>query len=219
MLRANQRRCCPRSRLVQAITFLLLTAGIALAGQPAKDNARDCIAATLHRFGAGCAVADLDADHQADVALSLDLRDRGSLPGSIAIHLSQGQPEQHLALPLRRSILGFSVRDVDGDGDLDIALTGGMNETRGVFLNDGSGQFKFDESDSYLTEPNCDYSRLAPPSKDNREVWSLADGGTQFSLIPTRCFRSLDRSTALLRLESPAASFFYQTSPVRIRAP
>jgi hypothetical protein len=215
---SNQRRCLG-SGLFQTLTLLLITAGLGLAGQPTDANVRDCIRATLHGVGAGCASADLDGDRLGDLAISLDVRNHGGFPSSISVHLSHGQPDQNLVLPLSRSVFGFTVRDVDGDGDLDIALTGGINETRGVFLNNGLGQFEFDLSDQYITGPNSDYSRLSAPFANDPDVWSLAGGGALFPFFRTLCSHALVRPSASVRPECSAALFRYHSSSVRIRAP
>jgi hypothetical protein len=218
-LRNNPKRSWQRSSVVGTLVLLLLTAGVAFAGQPANDDARDCVAAALHGFGADCVVADLDADHQPDVALSLDLAGIGGFPGAISIHLSHGQADQHLAVPGNRSNLTLSTRDVDGDGDLDIALTGAINETVGVFLNDGSGQFKLDESGRYTNRPNSDYSHFSVPSENDRVAWPLANSGTPFSLIPARRSETLALSTMRLRQASRDVPCRCEASPIRIRAP
>lgn len=210
-------RFSKRFDFVKMLALFLFTAGIVFARQPAKDNVRDCVAATLRGFGGDCAVADLDADDQPDAALSFDLQGGTNLPGSIFVHLSQGQPDQHLTIPRGWSIRSFSARDVDGDGDLDIALTGGRNETLGVFLNDGSGQFQFDESDRYRTGPSDDFSQIA--SRNYQATRPLAGGGTLYSFAPAQGSRALVRSTVLLGPESRAVPFRYEASPARIRAP
>ncbi len=186
----------------------------------ADDSARDCVAAALHRFAAGCVVASLDTDDQLDVAMGLEPAGSGRFAGTISIHLSNGKADQHLALPHNgQSVFGLFARDVDGDGDLDIALTGGGNQTLGVYLNDGSGQFKFDESDSYITEPNTDFYQLAPVSRHNPEFWLLAKRGTSFSPIPAIRSCALASSTVLLRTAQHCFSFRYAVSGLRIRAP
>src|SRR5690348_16219612 len=113
----NESRCSSkRFGFVKTLALLLLTAGFAVASQPANDNVGDCVVATLRGSGAACAVADLDADHQPDIALSFDLQGKEDLPGSISVHLSHGKPDQHLTLPTGRSIRSLFARDVDGDG-------------------------------------------------------------------------------------------------------
>jgi hypothetical protein len=204
---------------VKTLALFLFTAGLALGGQPADDHVGDCVVATLRGSGAGCAAADLDADHQPDIALSFDLQRRKNLPSSISVHLSHGQPDQHLTLPRGRSICSFFARDMDDDGDLDIGLTGGVDETLGVFLNDGSGQFQFDESDRYRTGPSADFSHVTAPSRNDPATCSLAGGGTPYSLVPAPCSGTLVRATVLLAPESRAVAFRYEFSPVCIRAP
>lgn len=217
-MKENRRSSKPFG-FVKTLVLFLFAAGIAVAGQHANDNVGDCVAATLRGFDAGCAVTDLDADHLPDIALSFDLQGRKGLPSSISVHLSDGRPDQHLALPSGRSIRSFFARDMDGDGDLDIALTGGVNETLGVFLNDGSGRFQFDESDRYRTGPSAEFSQVTPPSRNDPATCSLAGEGTPYSLAPARCSGVLVRTTALPEPESRAVPFRYEASRARIRAP
>lgn len=143
--------------------LLACTAAAALALPSHQAFERECVTANVQTRPAACAVSDLDGDRQADYALSPDISGRFVYPASISIHLSSTPVARRLLLPDGLAALSFMFRDVDGDGQPDIALLGGLNETVGVFVNDGLGGFRFDGQARYLTPPNHDLSEMAPP--------------------------------------------------------
>ena len=144
------------------LCFLMCTA--AAVAMPAHSGLdRECFAETLHARPASCGVSDLDGDRQADYAFSLNVAASSASPSTISIHLSRAPKTYQLLLPQGVVASSFILRDVNGDGWIDIALLGGLDETVGVFLNDGSGQFRFDQQERYLTAPNRDASDLTPP--------------------------------------------------------
>jgi hypothetical protein len=141
----------------------MAAAPLSLPSRPAME--RECVTANAQSRLAVCLVSDLDGDRQADYALSLDITGLFVRPASISIHLSSTLETYRLFLPDGLAASSFVFRDVNGDGQLDIALLGGFNETVGVFLNDGSGGFRFDRQDRYLTPPNHDLSEMSPPPR------------------------------------------------------
>lgn len=142
--------------------FLVCNAAVVVSlPRPAVE--RECVSANMQARSAACLVSDLDGDRQADYALSPDVSGLFVYPASISIHLSSMPAARQLLLPDGLAASSFVFRDVNGDGQLDIALLGGFNETVGVFLNDGSGGFRFDRQDRYLTPPNHDLSGMVPP--------------------------------------------------------
>ena len=142
--------------------ILLCTAALALSLPTRPAVERDCVTANLQARAAGCMVSDLDGDRKADYAFSLDFSALSVHRASISIHLSSAPGVHQLLLPDGLPALSFILRDVDGDGNPDIALLGSFDETVGVFLNDGLGGFRFDLRDRYLTPPNHDLSGIAP---------------------------------------------------------
>ena len=143
--------------------LLLCMAAAALAFPSRLDIARECVAASVHFRPAVCAVSDLDGDRQADYAFSPGLVGSSVRLAAISVHLSSAPEAYQLLLPDGVVASSFIFRDVDGDGWPDIALLGGFNETVGVFLNDGSGRFEFDQAGRYVTAPSRDFSEIAPP--------------------------------------------------------
>lgn len=151
------------SGLLRMPGLLVCAAAVALSLPPRPAAERECVSANMQARPAACLVSDLDGDRQADYALSLDITGLFVRPASISIHLSSAREPYRLFLPDGVTASSFVFRDVNGDGQLDIALLGGFNETVGVFLNDGSGGFQFDRQGRYLTPPDHDLSEMAPP--------------------------------------------------------
>jgi len=143
-----------------ATLFFIAAVALALPSRPAVE--RDCVSANLQVRVAGCLVSDLDGDRKSDYAFSLDFSALSVHRASISIHLSSAPGVHQLLLPDGLSALSFKLRDVDGDGNPDIALLGSFDETVGVFLNDGLGGFRYDLRDRYLTPPNHDSSGIVP---------------------------------------------------------
>jgi hypothetical protein len=151
--------------VLRAPCLLVCTAAVALALPSRSAVERECVSANVQARIATCLVSDLDGDRKLDYALSLDISGRSIHPASILIHLSGTPDARLLFLPDGLTASGFILRDVNGDGQLDIALLGGFNQTVGVFLNDGSGGFRFDAQNRYVTAPNHDLSEMAPPPR------------------------------------------------------
>ena len=173
-----------RMRRVSRTIVLLLAAGaFAQAVQPAPDIERECLAASVRWGQLGCAVSDLDGDHQADYALRVSGTDTARLPGFLSVHLSSSQTAYELPLPAERPALAFVLRDVNGDGYVDLELIGVLNQTIGVYLNDGYGRFEFDQQDRYLTAPSTDLSQLNSPRKCAPSLCALSSSGSQYAAV------------------------------------
>lgn len=145
--------------------LLVCAAGPTLALPPSTAVERECMAASIRAHRAVCAVSDLDDDRQADYALTNDLAGSPARPAAILILLSGTREPYQLLLPQGLVASSFTFRDVNGDGKLDLALLGGLNETVGVFLNEGSGRFQFDRQERYLTAPSRDSSEMSLPPR------------------------------------------------------
>ncbi len=150
-------------RLTGVLWIPCLLASTALSFPSRSAVERECVAASVHAHREVCAVSDLNGDRQADYALSLDIAGSAAQPAAISIQLSGAPGPYQLLLPQGVVAASFMFRDVNGDGQPDIALLGGLNETVGVFLNDGSGRFQFDRQRRYLTAPSRDCSEMSPP--------------------------------------------------------
>jgi len=168
------RRVCG---VLRTPVLFLCAAAVALSFPSRQDVERECVTASVHVRPAICAVSDLDGDLQADYAFSPDLVGSSVRPASISIHLSSAADSYQLLLPDGVVASSFIIRDVDGDGQLDIALLGGSNETVGVFLNDGSGRFEFKREGRYLTAASRDVSELSPPPPHST-LYEFAEPGS-----------------------------------------
>jgi len=174
----------------RTLALLLAIGTLALASRPATDVERDCIAASIRWGQFGCAVSDLDGDLQADFAFPVQVYGSTNRPASISVHLSSAQGAYELTLPTGRPALAFVLRDVNGDGYVDLALIGGLNQTVGVFLNDGSGRFEFDVLDRYVTAPSTDFSQLSPPGRS--AGWLCAMWNSSSQHVAVRGQRRMD---------------------------
>jgi hypothetical protein len=198
--------------------FLVCTAAVA-ASLPRPAVERECVSANVQARPAACLVSDLDGDRQADYALSLDITGLFVRPASISIHLSSTPETYRLLLPDGLTASSFVLRDVNGDGQLDIALLGGFNETVGVFLNDGSGQFRFDRQDRYLTSPCHDLSEMAPPPRV-RSCDCAEPGSGPYSAISSYDAVGNELPAARVRsIESPSTPARPSPNTARSRAP
>jgi len=194
---------------------LLLCLATAACAFPAHaDPARDCVAANARIRPAICAASDLDGDRLADYAISRGFLGSSARHASISVHLSSTPDPYLLLLPDGLMASSFVFRDVDGDGRLDIALLGGLNETVGVFLNAGSGRFEFDREGRYLTAPSRDSSALAPPShpalNDLAELGSnsysaVCSGASALLKLPAACVHHVPGGAVPLRRPRGAA--------------
>ena len=153
-------------RLSVAVWTLVVCAGTVLAQRP-SELALDCLTANVRSQQRVCVAADIDADHHPDYAFSPAGRRL-----SLSLRLSAGDTTVELVAPPGREAYSYALRDVDGDGDLDIALLGAADQTVGVFLNDGDGGFVFDAQDRFLSAPYPDSSRVG--STTMRVAWPCA---------------------------------------------
>ena len=206
------------SGILRVPGFLVLTAAVA-ASLPRPAMERECVSVNVQVRPTACLVSDLDGDRQADYALAPDITGQFVRPVSISIHLSRTPEAQRLFLPDGLTASSFVLRDVNGDGQLDIALLGGFNETVGVFLNDGSGQFRFDRQDRYLTPPNHDLSEMAPPPSV-RSCDCFEPGSGPYSAISSYDVVGNELPAAKVRsVESPSAPARPTPNTARSRAP
>lgn len=154
--------------VLRTLSVFLATTAIGLSSVSSPRLQSECLAASVRWQVATCKAADLDGDLQPDFTLSEQQPGSINPFHSVSVHLSRGETAQELVLPAGRSALSISLRDVDGDGDLDIVLIGGLNQTVGVFINDGNGNFSSDEQDRYVTAPSTAGTGLgAPRSPDS----------------------------------------------------
>jgi hypothetical protein len=153
-----------------ALWALLVCAGAVFAQEP-PGLARDCLIANMRWQQRTCAVADLDADQRADYAFATVGRTL-----TLSLWLSGRATAVELVTPPGREAFSYAFRDVDGDGDLDIALLGAGEQTVGVFLNDGQGGFAFDDQDRFVTAPYSDPVRIGVST--TRVAWPCASWNT-----------------------------------------
>jgi hypothetical protein len=167
------------------IPCLLASTALSFPSRSAVE--RECVAASVHAHRAVCAVSDLNGDHQADYALSLDIAGSAARPAAISIQLSGAPGPYQLLLPEGVVAASFVLLDVNGDGQPDIALLGGLNETVGVFINVGSGRFQFDRQGRYLTAPSRDCSEMSLPPQPWLCDCAEPTSGSHCELCPGDC--------------------------------
>ncbi|QOY91525.1 hypothetical protein [Paludibaculum fermentans] len=137
------------SGCARLLSFLLLLSAPSWASGSGVNDPAGCPDSGLAHLPGTCANADFDGDRRTDEAISTDLSGVGGRL-TFRVQLSQGQPSIEYAMPRLRPAYALATRDIDSDGDVDVILLGFLNQRVGVFLNDGSGHFQFDESGSYL---------------------------------------------------------------------
>lgn len=198
---------------------LLLTGALAVASQPKPDMARECLAASLRWRQFGCAISDLDGDNQADFAFPVQAYGAAERPAFLSVHLSSTQASYELPLPADRPALAFVLRDVNGDGFVDIALIGGLNQTVGVFLNDGSGRFEFDRLDRYVTAPSTDFSQLRSPNRYTAWLCEAWSSGSESAAVRSEHRLEFVKSAEVRRPDVDPVHLPRSSDPPRSRAP
>jgi hypothetical protein len=123
-----------------------------------------------HLLRAGTpAVADLDGDHQPDLASGINTG-HTSAGYSYRVDLDlSGNPDRKSFSVLSQEPNGLNIQaiDVDGDQDLDLVITSRWSmQPIGVWINDGSGSFTPGDLDQYgsriwQTSPSVRLSHLA----------------------------------------------------------
>ena len=167
----------PALTIPRILGLFVLAVAAAFGAETEIARRTECLTASA-AIGSfrGCAVSDLDGDHQADYAISQRISTHGR-PGSISVHLSRTQSDAELVVPDGVSAHSFILRDVNGDGDLDVALLGSLDQTVGVFLNRGQGRFEFEKGGLYLTSPCSESHGLSVPYSPEPGISSLWDAG------------------------------------------
>ena len=198
----------------------LVLCGAAAQALPSSTRAeRDCLAASVRWSRFACAVSDLDGDHKADYAIVESSSGVVGRAGVLSIRLSSTTDVREVPLPEGRPALAFALRDMNGDGHVDIALIGGLNQTIGVLLNDGSGKFEFDFLDRYLTAPDPDNSGLTSPLRSPEWPCTASNDGSQDAALRSeRWVPSVDGGTSELP-DSGLPAPFHFSDPPRSRAP
>lgn len=126
---------------VVALLLTLVSAPLAVCSEP--DAIGRSVAETLLAGGEAVS-ADFDGDRRTDATLVVADSGRGiSVPGryTITVQLSTKNNSKTFTLQAQPGGLDLSARDVDGDRDLDLVITGRFTgEHIGVWVNDGAGE-------------------------------------------------------------------------------
>ena len=137
----------------------------------------------------GATIADLDGDGRPDLAVVRELST--NLQGSryrIELHLTSRSRPSSFSVAAETGGLHVAARDIDGDRDLDLIITGARSHRPvGVWINDSHGQF--DPADP----------RAYPPS-----TWTEASNSV--SHVPLRSLRPTAAQTGRSAVASLAGS-------------
>src|SRR6266446_5433002 len=135
-----------RSVLWRCLSPLMLIVAVraygAAAARPMPPSASQLLPFNT-ALGTGWTLADLDGDHQPDLAQSRSVAHDGHHLHRIDLHLSAGTKTGWFTFSNPDSLdLEVNAVDVDGDDDLDLIVTGRFSGQRiGVWINDGKGSF------------------------------------------------------------------------------
>lgn len=99
----------------------------------------------------GAAIADLDGDGRPDLAI---VREAGSNPKGfqyrVELHLTTRVRPSFFSVSAEKGGLRIVPRDVDGDRDLDLVITGSWSRAPvGVWVNDSHGEFTQGDPGAY----------------------------------------------------------------------
>jgi hypothetical protein len=140
--------------LGQASKYVLLLFAVCFFALPASAfGATHASSIATHLLRAGTpAVADLDGDHQPDLASGINTG-HTSAGYSYRVDLDlTGNPDRKSFSVLSQEPNGVNIQavDVDGDQDLDLVITSRWSmQPIGVWINDGTGSFTPGDLDQY----------------------------------------------------------------------
>lgn len=130
------------------------------------------------------AVGDIDNDGDNDLIIGGVQRDSPYLyQGGIYINDGKGNFSKKADCPFTIGKMGsIDIGDIDSDGDLDIIFNGqnstGTSISKGIALNDGSGNFTIGSLSKYPTPPNSSTSSFfADFNNDGRLDYCLTGSG------------------------------------------
>jgi hypothetical protein len=173
-------------------------------------------------IGSGWAIADLDGDHKADLALSRKIGSGGK--GYLyRVDLTLSQTTQSDSFTFSNAdLLGVNISavDVDGDHDLDLVISSRLFGRRiGIWINDGAGSFTEDLHGLY---PAADGPFLAS-TRIELPIRAIDDDGLSRSFhadISTEAFSGLAQPSTQLHPATPDVFLFsFSHASQRPRAP
>ena len=136
-------------------------------------------------FTGSGAIADFDGDQKPDAAQSREIgRFDGGYLYRVELKLSSGAPDGSLTF-VHMDALGLTILpvDVDGDHDVDLAITGRfVSQSIGVWINDGHGSFTKDSVSLYSAPRDRSSLRWSQPGIPSpavqnaswRHLWEVA---------------------------------------------
>ena len=125
---------------IVVVCLMLVSAGGSIAGERRFVTGSRMILGDANTLSASARVADLDGNASLDAIVA----NGRHWPGQNFVHLNQGRAAFNVQRDLgidRRTSYAAEPADLDGDGDIDIAV-GNDRAPNQVFLNDGSGRFQ-----------------------------------------------------------------------------
>ena len=131
------------SRWTSIILFALWAFSTACQAAESPTPASLPPPSALALWDQGGAIADLDGDGRADLALvRKDGWGRKGIEYRIDFQLSAGGKSRSISVSAEEGGLQIAARDVDADGDLDLVVTSAKSSAVvGVWINDGHGLF------------------------------------------------------------------------------
>jgi hypothetical protein len=135
----------------------LLTLFFAVTGCNVQNSAR------LHLPASGWMLADLDGDHEPDVAQGLALgRAKDGYFYEVQLQLSSDASARSFFL-FHNNALGLRIiaHDIDGDNDIDLIISDRfLGEHIGIWLNDGRGRFSESRPGLFASSLPADFAFL-----------------------------------------------------------
>jgi hypothetical protein len=195
----------------------LLTLFFAITGCNVQKSTR------LHLLASGWMLADLDGDHEPDVAQSLALgRAKDGYCYEVQLQLSSDASARSFFLFHNNSLgLRITAHDIDGDNDIDLIISDRFfGEHIGIWLNDGRGRFSKSLSGLFASSLPSDLAFLPADAGFGTQRTGVRERRRPaYGLTPTRYVEPLPLKPSTGQRYPVEWAIRFAVNPLRQRPP